>query len=34
VLDEREAAAGLGAPDHEPHAERGEVDALAIVWAD
>ena len=26
VLDEREAAAGLGAPDHEAHAERGEVD--------
>jgi len=34
VLDEREPAAGLGGPDHEAHADRREVDALAVVRPD
>jgi len=34
VLDKREASAGLGAPDHESHAEGGEVDTRAVGGAD
>src|SRR5919197_5141266 len=34
MLDEREAAAGLLAPGHEPYAQRAQVDRLAVARAD
>jgi hypothetical protein len=34
VLDQREAAAGLLAPNHEPDADPGELDVVAVVRAD
>jgi hypothetical protein len=34
MLDERELSAGLGGPDHEPHAEHAEVNRLAVGWTD